>query len=79
VTHLEDLILALAEGMPDDVGGPQAGVRVEVTSVDLTIPVETHVGGDGLVRASLPRGRLATGHDVGHSRMTLRFDRQEDP
>jgi hypothetical protein len=77
VTHLEELILGFAAGIPDDAGGPEAGVRVEITSVDLAVPIETHVGGDGLVRASLPRGRLATGHDVLLSQLIMRFDREE--
>lgn len=76
--HLEQLILDFADGIPDDAGGPEAGVRVELTSVDLVVPVETRFGEDGLVRATLPRGRLATGHDPVHSHLALRFDRQED-
>lgn len=77
--RLEDLILALAAGLPAEEGGAAAGVRVEVTSVDLTVPIETQVAGDGLVQASLPRGQLATGYDVAHSRMAVRFDRDEPP
>ena len=75
MTHLDELIVMLAGGIPHGEGGPDDGVRVEATSVDLAVPVETQVGGDGLVRASLPRGRLATGHDVIHSRLAMRFDR----
>jgi hypothetical protein len=76
VTDLEDLILGLADGIPDDAGGPEAGIRVELTSIDLEVPVETLLGLDGRVHATLPRGRLATGHDPIHSRIALRFDRQ---
>jgi hypothetical protein len=75
--HLEELIVDFAAGIPEDEGGPEAGIRVEITSVDLTVPIETHVGDDGLVRASLPRGRLATGYDVLHSQLVMRFDRED--
>lgn len=77
MTHLEELITSLAAGIPDDAGDAAAGVRVEITSVDLAVPIETHVGGDGLVRASLPRGRLATGYDVLLSQLVMRFDRED--
>jgi hypothetical protein len=77
VTHLEDLIIGFAESIPDDAGGPEYGIRVGITQIDLSVPIETHVDGRGMVRASLPRGRLATGYDVEHSQLVLRFDRQE--
>jgi hypothetical protein len=77
VTHLEDLITGLAAGIPEDAGGSAEGVRVEITSVDLSVPIETHVDGDGLVRATLPRGRLATGHDLLLSQLVIRFDRED--
>lgn len=79
MTHLEELIVGFAEGIPADAGGPEAGVRVELTAIDLAVPVEVHVGGDGLVRASLPRGRLATGYDVLLSQLVLRFAREDGP
>jgi hypothetical protein len=75
VNHLEALIVGLVDTLPGDAGGPQHGVRVKITSIDLAIPVETHVDAAGLVRASLPRGRLATGYEVVLSRMALRFAR----
>jgi hypothetical protein len=74
--HLEDLIATLAGGLPGGLGGPESGVRVESTTVDLMVPVETHVDGGGLVRATLPRGRLATGWDPLHSRLTIGFERR---
>jgi hypothetical protein len=77
VTHLEELITGLAAGIPDDAGDAAAGVRVEITSIDLSVPIETHVDGDGLVRATLPRGRLATGHDLLLSQLVIRFGREE--
>ena len=77
MNHLEMLIVGLVDTLPGDAGGPEHGVRVAIGSVDLVIPVETRVDAAGLIRASLPRGRLATGYDVEHSRMVLRFDREE--
>jgi len=77
VNHLEALIVGLVDSLPGDAGGPEHGIRVEITSVDLEIPVEAGVDAAGLVRASLPRGRLATGYDVELCRMALRFTVEE--
>lgn len=72
---LETLLVALVDALPDDAGSELDGVRVELASIDLAIPVETHVDSAGLVRASLARGRLATGYDADLSRMSLRYER----
>ena len=75
MTNLEALIVGLVDALPDDAGGPEAGVRVEMTAIDLAIPVETHVDSNGHVRASLVRGRLATGYDADLCQMSLRYER----
>jgi hypothetical protein len=77
VNHLEHLITSLADGLPEGLGDAEDGIRVESTTVDMTVPVETYVDQRGSVRASLPRGRLATGWDPIHSRLVLAFERRE--
>jgi hypothetical protein len=77
VTALETLIVGLVDTLPEDAGSPEAGIRVELASIDLAIPVEAHVDADGHIRASLPRGRLSTGFDSDLCRMGLRYERTE--
>jgi hypothetical protein len=87
VKLLGDLVLALAESLPSGAafrrgcasagaGGPALGVAIEVTGVDLTLPIEAHIDRDGELRASLPRGRMATGFRTPHGRLTARFTAQ---
>ncbi len=78
MTTLETLIVGLVDSLPADAGGPEEGVRVELASVDLALPIETHVDASGHVRASLPRTRLATGYDMDLCRIGLRYERTED-
>jgi hypothetical protein len=68
-----DLILALAESLPRGAGAPELGVEVQVTGVDLVVPLESRIGGGGELRASLPRGRMATGFRAPHGRLAARF------
>lgn len=74
---LELLIVGLVDTLPSDAGGPEDGVRVEISAIDLEIPVETHIGRHGVVCASLARTRLATGYDAELGQMTLRYERTE--
>lgn len=76
MTALEVLIVGLVDTLPDDAGSPGDGVRVEIASIDLTVPVETHVDSGGNVHASLARGRLATGYDIDLCQMALRYERR---
>jgi hypothetical protein len=68
-----DLILALAESVPAGMGSVHVGVAIDVTAVELTVPVETHIAVGGDLRASLPRGRLATGFQMPHGRLVASF------
>ena len=77
MNQLEALLVGLIEALPAGAGGPADGVAVELSSVELAIPVEAHVDAGGRVRASLPRGRIATGYDVQLCRMALRYVREE--
>jgi hypothetical protein len=77
VTGLDKLIVSLIDHLPEDAGGHEAGVRVEIESVDLAIPIEARLDATGMIRASLPRGRLATGYDAVLCRMAVRYARME--
>jgi hypothetical protein len=68
-----DLILALAESVPAGMGSASVGLAIDVTAVELTVPVETHIAKGGDLRACLPRGRLATGFQLPHGRLMASF------
>jgi len=72
---LEHLLIELADSLPDGAGGEAYGVRVEVQSAELTLPIESTVGKDGETFASPPRGRQATGFDAPLGKLRLAFAR----
>lgn len=72
---VDRLVLGLADGLPDDRDGD--GVTITVAAVEVAVPVEARIDGDGL-RASLPRGVMATGFSIPHGRMVARFVREEE-
>ncbi|MFT3696807.1 MAG: hypothetical protein QM831_26940 [Kofleriaceae bacterium] len=74
---LETLLVGLIESLPADAGGPEAGVRVEISEVTLALPVEARFDGHGGVRATLARTRLATGYDAELGRIGIRYERKE--
>jgi hypothetical protein len=73
VRPLGDLLVALAEALPAGAGAPELGAVVQVTSIDMALPVEARIERDGVLRASLPRGRMATGFHVPHGQLRARF------
>lgn len=73
---LADLVIALIDAVPPDVGGPAAGVRVEVDDLAVALPVEARLAADGRLCASAPRGRLATGFDPPVGRIELAVTRR---
>ena len=75
---IDDLLIALAESLPVGAGSPETGAVVAVTAVDVALPVEAHIGRDGELRASLPRGRMTTGFQVPHGRLRARFTPSEE-
>jgi hypothetical protein len=64
-----ELLLKLAALVP--VSG-----ELTVREMELTLPIESRIGHGGELRASLPRGRLATGFDPPLTQMALRFEVQ---
>ena len=74
MTDLVRLLGDLVSGLPADAADC-TGTAVIVTAADIELPVETRVDEAGL-RASLPRGRLATGFAEPLGRMRARFARE---
>ena len=73
MTPICDLLTALVAGLPDPIGSEEAGVRVSLTDVDLTLPIESRIDRGGVLHAGLPRGTLATGFDPPLGRLSARF------
>jgi hypothetical protein len=70
---LDELVVALLDTVPQDRGGVDDGVRVEVDEVAMTLPVEVRFGARRGLEASAPRGRFATGFDLPHHLLTVAF------
>lgn len=70
---LEQYLLELAEAVLAKAGGPEHGVAIHVTRVDLDLPIESRFADGGRLEVSAPRGRLATGFDPPHARLRARF------
>jgi len=75
---LAELLISLASQLPTRTGSDEAGLGLEVTGMELEVPVEARIVSGGQVLASLPRGRLATGFDMPHGRLSAHFDVRRD-
>ena len=73
MSPLSDLVIELVEALVDSVGAPALGVALAITDIDVTLPLEARLGQGGELRASLPRGRMATGFQVPHGRLVAHF------
>ena len=73
MTPFAAFIQAMVEDLPQVVGSAEAGLRVVVTTIDLTLPIESRIGADGTLHASLPRGSMATGFVLPLGRVSARF------
>ncbi len=69
-----ELLVELAGLVPERAGSLAEGVALHVSSLHLTLPIESRIGPAGELSASLPRGRLATGFDPPLTAVTLRFE-----
>ena len=74
-----DLVAALVEGMPVAVDDAWGASELRLTHVEIEIPFEARLQRGAEVRASLPRGRLATGFQLPHGRLTARFESTPAP
>ncbi|HVI36876.1 MAG TPA: hypothetical protein VM684_11645 [Gaiellales bacterium] len=71
MSPLEMLLMELAGSIPDGAGSAAEGVRVEVGSAELSLPIESRLGQDGALYACTPRGRQATGFDAPLGRLRI--------
>jgi hypothetical protein len=74
MTSLETLLLDLAEQLPDGAGGPDEGMGLTVTAVEVDVPIESRLE-PGRFGATLPRGRWKAGFDLPHGQLYARFAR----
>jgi hypothetical protein len=72
VNPLGDLMVALVGALPSTAGEPGAGATITVTTLDLTVPIESRIGGQGVLHASLPRGVMDTGFRLPLGRLKMR-------
>lgn len=69
---LDELLVALAAQVPPKTDDAEAGLRLALDSLDITLPIESQVAVGGL-RASAPRGRWRSGFDLPHGELSVRF------
>ena len=72
-----DLVVSLVARFPIEAGDAASGVLLEVTEVDLRLPIEVRITEGGELTATAPRGRLATGFDLPHAHIAARFNVRE--
>ncbi len=73
MTDLVELLLALAESVPISSGGPDVGLRLDVESLEVTLPIDARIGDEAALLASFPRGRWATGFNLERGQLVTRF------
>jgi len=71
------MLVELVSGLPEGAGAPEAGVRVEVSSAEVSIPIESRILSGGALAACAPRGRWATGFQLPLGRLSASFSRGE--
>jgi hypothetical protein len=69
VRPLDELVIGLLSDLSASMVG--AGAALEVTGLDISLPVEARIGRPGLW-VSPPRGVMRTGFVAPHGRMRLR-------
>lgn len=75
MTPLELFLVDLVDSMPDGAGSAAQGVRVEVGSAELMLPLESRLGRGAALFACAPRGRQATGFDAPIGRLHVSLSR----
>jgi hypothetical protein len=74
VIDFAELLVQLTDAVPIGAGGADAGIALDVVSMELELPLETRIVAGGDLEASFPRGRMATGFDPALARLAARFD-----
>jgi hypothetical protein len=75
VDDMSSFVVALAEALPTGAGDPALGVMIDVTEVELSLPIEARFCFGNPIELSTPRGRMSTGFGVEHGRIKLVFER----
>lgn len=71
---LAEVVAEIVDLVPAAADAAEHGLAVQVTSLEITFPIEARISAGGALMASPPRGRLATGFDPPHARLRARFD-----
>jgi hypothetical protein len=71
---LGELIVHLASLVPERASAPGEALEVQVSALEVTLPFEARIEHGAELRASLPRGRLATGFDPPLCQLSLRLE-----
>jgi hypothetical protein len=74
VTGFGEFVARLGSSLLQVAGGPDAGVALVVTSVDLSLPLEATLRAGAELEASLPRGMMSTGFELPLGRIVARFE-----
>jgi hypothetical protein len=80
---IDHLLADLADALPDaadaaderEVPLPGGVPALEMTHLELAVPIEASIASDGALHATLPRGVMATGFGLPHGRIAARFER----
>ena len=70
---LAELLVGLTEMIPIAAGTAEAGLAIEVESMEVDLPLEAQLAADAGLLASFPRGRLATAFDPALGRLAASF------
>jgi hypothetical protein len=73
VTGLEALLSSLCE-LASATGAPEQGTGIDVTRLELDLPLEARIAPGAVLLASLPRGLLATGFELPRCRLRARYE-----
>jgi hypothetical protein len=74
---MSSFVVGLIESLPCEAGGPEFGVAIAITEIELALPIEARFTVDQPLQISTPRGRLSTGFAVEFGRIVMRFEREE--
>ncbi len=68
-----ELIVHLASLVPERASAPGAALEVQVSALEVTLPLESRIEHGGELLASLPRGRMATGFDPPLGQLSVKL------
>lgn len=75
--NIADFLVDMSDDMPMAVADEATGEGLAVDGFEISVPIESSTDDVGELAVSLPRGRLATGFDLPHGKLTATFIRGE--